>query len=141
MKINPSQKIYIDSSGIDNAGRGIYAKTDINKDEIIEICPVVIISENEVPHLRKTKLVNYYFMWGVNPEKDDHKAAICLGFGSIYNHSYTPSATYLKRIDQDAIEFIAVKDIKKDEEITVNYNYGNPDDKTTLWIKEIPPAE
>lgn len=141
MKLLPSDKIYIDNSIINNAGRGIFAKKDIKKDEIIEKCPVVIISENEVPHLRKTKLVNYYFMWGVSPEKENHKAAICLGFGSIYNHAYSPNATYIKRIDQDLIEFIAIKDIKENEEITVNYNYGNPDDKTTLWIKEIPAAE
>jgi len=141
MILTPSDKIYLNDSEIDNAGRGIYAAKLIKKDEIIEKCPVVILSEKEVPNLRKTKLVNYYFMWGINPQKDEHKAAICLGFGSIYNHSYTPNATYIKRIDQDMVEFLAIRDIEKDEEITVNYNHGNPDDKTTLWIKEIPPAE
>ena len=39
------------------------------------------------------------------------------------------------------IEFIAIKDIGLNEEITVNYNYGNPDDKAKLWITDIPPAE
>ena len=78
-------------------------------------------------------------MWENN--KNNHKAAICLGFGSIYNHSYNPNATYKKQINDLFIDFIALNDIKKDQEITVNYNYGNPDDKTTLWIKSIPPAK
>ena len=55
----------------------------------------------------------------------------------MYNHSYSPNATYNKRVKEKLIDFVALKDIKKDEEITVNYNFGNPDDKSPLWIKLI----
>ena len=65
--------------------------------------------------------------------------AIALGFGSIYNHSYEPNATYKKKSESKVIDFVAIKGIKKDEEITVNYNYGNPEDKTRLLIKGVPP--
>lgn len=64
--------------------------------------------------------------------------AIALGFGSIYSHSYEPNATYKKRFKNKTIDFIAIKDIKKGGEITVNYNYGNPEDKSALRIKGIP---
>ena len=74
-------------------------------------------------------------MWG------KATSAICFGYGSFYNHSYQPNATYKKKIKDKVIEFIALKDIKKSEEITVNYNYGNADDKSRLWIKEIKPSE
>ena len=139
MKILPSAKIYIDDSKIANAGRGVFALEKIKKGETIEQCPIILINEKQVTHLRKTEMQNYYFMWGGNEKS--HKAGICLGFGSIYNHSYTPNTTYIKHLGEQFINFVALSDIDKDEEITVNYNYGNPDDKTTLWIKSIPPAE
>jgi uncharacterized protein len=75
-------------------------------------------------------------MWGGDKKK--HKAGIALGFGSIYNHSYSPNATYKKFIPKQTLKFIALKNIRRGEEITVNYNYGNPDDKSDLWIKSIP---
>lgn len=139
MQLQPSRKIYSAPSKIPNSGRGIFASIDIKKDELIERCPVVIVPEHEVGKLRSTELLNYYFQWG----GDDtyHKAAICLGFGSLYNHSYTPNATYIKRLEEDCIDFIALSHIGINEEIVINYNHGDPNDKTTLWITSIPPAE
>jgi SET domain-containing protein len=139
MKLFPSSKIFLDKSDIENAGRGVFANKKISKDEVIEVCPIILINEKEVQDLRKTELHNYYFMWG--DDKANHKGAICLGFGSLYNHSYTPNATYRKNKSDGTIEFIAIKDITSNEEISVNYNYGNPEDKSKLWIEEIPPAE
>ncbi|MGD1003077.1 MAG: SET domain-containing protein [Minisyncoccia bacterium] len=133
MQIFPSFKIYCTDSKIENGGRGVFANEDIAKGEIIERCPVVVVKEEETSLLRKSELINYYFIWG----EDKKAVAICLGFGSLYNHSYEPNATYEKLIDDDMIKFIAIKDIKKNEEITVNYNYGDPDDKKPLWIKSI----
>ncbi|NCN58987.1 SET domain-containing protein-lysine N-methyltransferase [Candidatus Roizmanbacteria bacterium CG22_combo_CG10-13_8_21_14_all_38_20] len=127
------------NSKIKNAGRGVFASQNISKDEVIELCPIILIDEKEVSDLRKTELHNYYFMWG--DDKKNHKAAICLGFGSLYNHSYAPNALYQKRKDDGTIEFFVIKNIEKDEEISVNYNYGNPQDKSKLWIESIPTAQ
>lgn len=131
-KLFTSDKVYISQSRITNAGRGVFAEVKIKKGGIIESCPVLILPRKDYSILRKTELRNYYFMWGKNI------AAICLGYGSLYNHSYEPNATYKKKLEEKVIDFIALKDIKKDEEITVNYNYGNPKNKTPLWIKDIP---
>jgi SET domain-containing protein len=139
MNLKPSAKIYSGESKIKNAGRGVFAAQEIKKDEVIESCPIILINENEVPDLRKTELHNYYFMWG--EDRNNHKAAVCLGFGSLYNHSYSPNATYHKLKEEGLIKFVAIKDINKDEEISVNYNFGNPDDKTKLWIEKVPSAE
>ena len=132
-EIIPTNKIYIGVSRIENAGRGVFAAKLVLKGEIIESCPVVEITEKEVSLLRKTELKNYYFLWG----SDLKKVAVCFGFGSLYNHSYSPNATYNKRLKEKLIDFVALKDINKDEEITVNYNFGQPDDKSPLWIKPI----
>jgi SET domain-containing protein len=135
--LTPSQKIYLSDSKIENAGRGVFAAVAIKGGETIELAPVVEVSE--VPEadypLKKTELFNYYFRWRENV------VAVGMGFASLYNHSCEPNATYKKKVEEDLLEFVAIKDIAKDEEITVNYNYGDPDDKTPLWIKSIKPYE
>lgn len=132
-----SRKVFLAKSTIPGAGRGIFAACDLHKDELIECCPVIEIPPAQVSYLQETELSNYYFQWG----EDQRELAVCFGFGSLYNHSYEPNATYQKNYEGKVISFVTIKEIKKGEEITVNYNHGNPDDKSTLWIKSIPPYE
>lgn len=134
--ITPSAKIYIGKSSIPNAGRGVFALVDIKNGEVIEQCPVIDIPQKQVHNIQSSILINYNFAWGA-PED---RLAICLGFGSVYNHAYDPNATYIKHIERELINFVAIKDIKKGEEITVNYNHGNPYDKSPLWMKDVPAA-
>ena len=130
-KLVASEKIYIKQSKILDAGRGVFAKRDIKKDELIEKCPVVEVPKYDVSNVREGILVTYFFYFGKNKQR----LAIALGFGSIYNHSYKPNATYKIRHKEKTIDFIALKNIKKDDEITVNYNYGNSKDKSPLWFE------
>jgi len=124
-KLLTSDKVYIKESSILNAGRGVYARRDIKKDEIIERCPVIEVPKHDTSNLRESILVTYFFYFGKNKER----LAVALGFGSTYNHSYK-----IKLIGK-TIDFMAIKDIKKDEEITVNYNFGSPTDKNPLWFE------
>ncbi len=135
--ITPSPQIYVGKSSIPNAGRGIFALVDIKEGEVIESCPVIEIPKNQVQNIQKSILINYNFAWGEHQET----VAICLGFGSMYNHSYEPNATYIKHYEQKIINFVALREIKKGEEITVNYNHGNPYDKSPLWMKDVPGPE
>ena len=128
--IKSLEKIRIAKSKISKAGRGVFATQKIKKGEVIENCPVLVLPKKDYPIVKQTILRNYYFMWG------KATCGICLGFGSIYNHSYDPNAIYKKKIKDELIQFITIRDIKKGEEITVNYNYGNPNDKSSLWIKK-----
>lgn len=134
VKLLTSDKIYVAHSRISRAGRGVFAKQDIKKGEIIEICPVIEVPRKDVSNMRESILVNYYFYFA----KDKSKLAIALGFGSIYNHSYEPNATYKKLHKDKIITFVALKSIKKNEEITVSYNYGNPKDKSKPMNKHVP---
>lgn len=134
----PSNNIYLAQSSIPKAGRGVFAKNQIKKGEIIEVCPVIELSKSDYPHIKQTLLRNYYFMWS---DKQDI-VALGLGFSSLYNHSYDDvNATYIKNFSEHTITFKALRDIQKDQEILVNYNFGNPDDKTPLWITDIPQAK
>ena len=133
MKLDPPSNIYLSDSQLADAGRGVFARQGISKGELIESCPIIFLSKKDYPLAKKTELLNYYFL-----NKPEDRAAIALGYGSIYNHSYEPNATYKKRLEKGFIDFVAIENIKADEEITVNYNYGNPKDKKKLWIDEIP---
>lgn len=132
----PSHKIRLASSTLTGAGRGVFATTFIKAGDLIESCPVVALKDvKDRERLRRTGLINYYFLWG---EKRD-RPAICLGYGSLYNHSYEPNAAYKKFIDEEQMDFFALADIQEGQEITVNYN-GVPTDTKKLWIQSIPPA-
>lgn len=111
-------------------GRGIFAEQDIARGELIEVSPVIIIRKEEwEKYLEKTILYDYCFYWGED-------LAIALGYGSLFNHSYDPNAKYYNNKTNSSIDFYAIKDIKKDEEITVNYN-GYPKDDSPLWFEVI----
>jgi SET domain-containing protein len=135
-KLLTSDKIYISQSKMPKAERGVFAGVEIKKGEIVESCPIIEVSKHDTANLKESILVTYFFYFGRNKER----LAITLGFGSIYNHSYDPNATFKIKSKEKLIDFIALKDIKKDEEITFNYNHGNPknkktsNDKTPLWF-------
>ena len=132
MKLETSKKIYISESSIPNAGRGVFAKQGIAKDETIELCPVIRVPLDDSSNKKGAVLVDYFFYFG-------DRLAVCLGFGSIYNHSYEPNATYNKDLKTDTVEFKALRDINRGEEIIVNYNYGKANDKTAVFQSEVPP--
>jgi SET domain-containing protein len=117
---------------IPGRGRGIFAKREFKNGETIEISPIIILGKNDTSRINPTNLYNYYFSWG----DDSKSSAIALGYGSLYNHSYSPSAIYEKRFNDGKIVFKAIRDINSGEEITVNYN-GQPEDKTPIWFEPI----
>lgn len=133
MQLEPSSKIYLATSKIKNAGRGVFAKVAIKKGESIEQCPVIPLSEYDTAAITEGMLISYLFYFGKNMER----AVIALGFGSIYNHVSSPNAYYKEHPEKQVLEFIALKDMQKDEEITVNYNREkNKHDKIPLWFEE-----
>ena len=112
-----------------NRGRGVFACRDFAPGELIERTPVIVITPADWPSVAPTVVADYVFNFG--PEKDH--AAIALGLGSLYNHSYSPNARYLKDWERREIRFVAVQAIRAGEEITVNYN-GAPDDRRPIWF-------
>lgn len=128
-KLLASDRIYVSRSKIPGAGRGIFARVDINKNEIIESCPVIEIPKTDTSLLMESALINYFYFFGKNKEK----TFLVLGFGSIYNHDKKPNAIYKESLINKTVDFIATKDIKKDEEILVNYDPEN--NKNPLWFE------
>jgi ribosomal protein S18 acetylase RimI-like enzyme len=111
-------------------GRGIFAERRIAQGDLIEEAPVVVLPAEEVQHLDRTGLANYYFVWG----EDEREAAVLLGRCSLCNHSYEPNARFDLVTHRQAIRFTALRDIEPGEEITTNYN-GTPGDARPLWFE------
>jgi SET domain-containing protein len=122
--------IYVKDTG--KYGRGVFAGRNIKKGELIEESPVFVSNKRERKYLEKTIVYDYFFNWG----KKHNKSAIALGYGSLFNHSYSPNARFYNNLENLTIDFYAISDIKEGEEITINYN-GDPEDKSPLWFKVI----
>jgi hypothetical protein len=108
-------------------GRGVIAARKIMKGELVERAPVVVVPVEQRACLERTVLDHYVYDWS------DGRLAVALGAGSIFNHSYTPNATYAKRFDEHVLEYTALVDIEAGDEIVINYN-GDPRDLTPLWF-------
>jgi len=130
-KLTTSDKIYVDTSKIPKAGRGVFARNNIKKGEMIERCPTIEIPSEDAANLTDSIIITYVYHLG----KEKERALLPLGFGPIYNHTYRPNADYKIKQNGKFIDFIANKDIKKDEEITVNYNSENAKNRTPLWFE------
>ena len=107
--------------------RGVFATADITKGTLIHEAPVIPYPNREHVHIEKTLLADYAFEYGKN------HTAFVLGYGMLFNHSYTPNATYDINFQNHTFDFYAYKDIKAGEEILINYN-GDVDDQEPLWF-------
>lgn len=109
--------------------RGVFAKQDIAKGELIHEAPVIPFPNAEHVHIEKTLLADYCFEYGKN------HTAILLGYGMLFNHSYDPNANYEISFENHTFNFYAYKDIKAGEEVLINYN-GDVDIQDPLWFNE-----
>jgi SET domain-containing protein len=114
--------------------RGVFAKRDIPKGGLIHEAPVIPYLNEEHVHIEKTSLADYAFEYG------EHHSALLLGYGMLFNHSYTPNAFYELNFDQHTVDFFAHTDIKAGEEILINYN-GDIDCDDPMWFEEKTPED
>ena len=120
MEILPPKKVKVIEMEI--KGMGVVATEDIKVGEIIETCPVVFISKEEVEFFEKEKTpLKFYYLI----ESDTNKFCLMLGYGSIYNHSITPNADVEYNYDKAEryVFFRAIKNIKTGEEIMFDYEF------------------
>lgn len=111
-------------------GRGVFAGRAFQAHEIIEVCPVIALSKDDAAKLDDTYLYNYYFGWGAQNEG----AAIALGFGSLYNHSDIPNASYRKNLADGTISIIALQLIESGAEIFITYQFSTAEAAGGLWF-------
>jgi SET domain-containing protein len=107
-------------------GRGIIALRDIPAGTVIECCPVLIIPEKDRAQTDLTIVFTYIYMWEHGTTEQDlytgmGRAAIALGMSSLLNHSYDPTAVFIRRIDELELELRSRKSIAAGEEVTIDY--------------------
>lgn len=123
MPIQPSSLIEVKYTA--RKGRGVFATTFIPAGTEVERVPVLVLPADEVLSGESGEFLRHYvFEWGTNT------VALALGFGSMYNHSYSPNARY-DDVGRQTKIYTALRDISSGEEITINYN-GHQEDDTPM---------
>jgi SET domain-containing protein len=119
MEIQKHNKIQVKKSPIH--GWGVFATEDIKEGELIEECLFLRlpVKRGETNYT----LFDYTFVYPKGENWVNH--IIALGYGSLYNHSETPNATWEDDLEKETIRFIALKPIGKDEEIVTYYGDEN----------------
>lgn len=101
-------------------GKGVFVKSDLEANTLIEISPVIVLSENDTKIIHQTLLHDYYFLWG----DEQVKSAIALGYVSLYNHAQTPNCIHECNFKENTISIYTKSDIKANEELYIDYNMG-----------------
>ena len=111
----------------ESMGRGVFTTEKIKKNTIIEVSPVIVMSDAHRKLLDQTLLHDYIFEWDIK------KCCIALGYVSIYNHSYSSNCEYEMEIASELIRIKTMRNIKAGEELFINYN-GDWNNKKKLWF-------
>ncbi|ASN03540.1 SET domain-containing protein [Virgibacillus necropolis] len=109
--------------------RGVFATKDIPKGTLIHEAPVIPYPNDQHKFIERTILDDYVFEYGIN------HTAVVLGYGMLFNHSYTPNATYDISFTKHTFDYYAYTGIKVGEEILINYN-GDVDNEDPLWFNK-----
>jgi SET domain-containing protein len=128
--IHPS--LYIAESN--GKGRGVFTIEKIAANTVIEMAPVIIMTNDERKLLDQTLLHDYIFEWGENKEQ----CCMALGWVAVYNHSYESNCEYEMDFEKRTIAVRTVREIETGEELTVNYN-GAWNNNKTVWFDQRSP--
>ena len=104
--------------------RGVFATQNIAKDQIIEECPIVPLSNRSRYHNDPT-IINYVY---ANKNCDCSECKnhgfiyyMVLGYGMLYNHEENPNAQWKFDYKEFIARLVALKDIEKLQEIFISY--------------------
>jgi SET domain-containing protein len=103
-------------------GRCVIAKTNLRKNQIIAVDPVIVLTLKETG---KTALNNYTLWW-----KGRNKVALGLGITVLINHGKDPNVCFKFDIKDKLIGVYAKRSIEKGEELLVDY-------KIPLWFDPV----
>ncbi len=134
-KITQASKGYLADTGTAK-GRGIFAASDIQAGEIVEICPVlkIDISKGKLP----AELSLVVFHWDALAGTTGIRA-VALGYGGLYNHGNPANCRYSPSACGGYLIVTAVKNILENNEITINYNdtRGAPESSQDNWFENV----
>jgi SET domain-containing protein len=119
----PNNKVIVKVSD-PRIGLGVFAMQDIEKDELIETCPMIPLSWRSKYH-GDTQIHNYCYP---NASCDCERCSedgpityMVLGYGMLYNHQDEPNTQWDFNFSNLIGNVIATKPIRKNQEIFVSY--------------------
>jgi SET domain-containing protein len=112
----------------------VFTIEKIAANTVIEMAPVIIMTNDERKLLDQTLLHDYIFEWGENKEQ----CCMALGWAAIYNHSYESNCEYEMDFEKRTIVVRTVREIEIGEELTVNYN-GDWNNSKAVWFDQRSP--
>jgi uncharacterized protein len=110
-------------------GRAVFSTTPIQENDLIEECPLIALAAVDFDIVTSTEIVNYCFFL----DKEERILALAMGFGSLYNHAFPCNAHHIIDKETKTITIFALRDIKANEEICINYN-GDPANDSVDWF-------
>ncbi len=110
-------------------GRGVFTSEDIAPGTVVEVSPVIVMTNEERKLLDKTQLHDYIFEWG----DDRQQCCMALGYVPVYNHAYKSNCEYEMDYENRQISIKTVRSIKAGEELLINYN-GDWNDERPIWF-------
>lgn len=113
-------------------GRGVFTSEKLKAGMVVEIAPVIVMTQSDRRFIDQTLLHDYIFEWG------DERSQCCmaLGYVPVYNHSYKSNCEYEMDYDNALITIKTVRVIKAGEELFINYN-GDWNDAKPLWFDAV----
>ena len=129
-----SEHIYVAKT--EGRGRGVFTKAALKKNTVVEIAPVIVMSDADRKLLDQTLLHDYIFEWGGKGQQ----CCMALGYVPLYNHSYQSNCEYEMYFRQQVIKIKTVRDIAAGEELFINYN-GDWNNEKRVWFEVGPPSD
>jgi SET domain-containing protein len=108
----------------EDIGYGVFTNKEIKKGDIVEVCYCLELGSFTIA------IVDYIFR-----NRSTNKPFITLGYGTIYNHSYSPNIKWeVSETNPKINVFTALNDINIGEELRFNYgeNYWKHKEKKII---------
>lgn len=98
-------------SNLKNAGSGAFATKNFDKDEIVEVVPIIKIPLKDADNVLDCYIFKY----------DSVHCAFALGYGNLYNHQDNSNVAYKFDIEKKFLIYKTTKSLQKGEELFINY--------------------
>lgn len=117
---------------IKGMGRSIIAERDIKRGEVITNCELLVLSPEDTIKVNETDLQWYTFTFN----KDTKQDCLVMGDGEIFNHSDDANTLYglIDWNGRKLMRFQASRDIKKGEQLFIDYNADVDSVKNVLEV-------
>lgn len=135
MHITIPPNIVVKHTGTER-GRGVFTQRTLYIGDVVEQAPVIPIETP--PNTIGKEVHQIMFAWDVHSTTEPN-LVIALGYGSLYNHDNPANMCYEADTTNMVMKFIAARDIKAGEELTINYNAldGGVKSQDNFWFDNI----